>query len=152
MGDFGLQSRRPATNQRAGRSLAMAVHAFDHYNLRAARPVLEELRAFYCDVVGLRVGERPTFRRFGYWLYAGERAVLHLSEADETETRSRTAVTTFAHAAFNCTGRAEFEQRLKQRGIPYRTAQVAQLRLDQLFFHDPAGNGVELQFDAAEPR
>lgn len=124
----------------------MGVEAFDHYNLRAARPVLEELRAFYCEVVGLTVGERPPFRRFGYWLYAGERAVLHLSEADDTETRSRTAVTTFAHAAFNCTGRAEFERRLRERGIAFRTAQVPQLGLDQLFFHDPAGNGVELQF------
>jgi catechol-2,3-dioxygenase len=129
----------------------MRVAGFDHYNLRAARSVLEELRAFYCDVVGLTVGERPPFRRFGYWLYAGERAVLHLSEADETESRSRTAVTTFAHAAFNCTGRAEFERRLKALGIPYRTAHVPLLNLAQLFFHDPAGNGVELQFDASEP-
>ena len=128
----------------------MQVRGFDHYNLRAARPVLDELRDFYCEVVGLTAGERPPFRRFGYWLYAGDTAVLHLSEADESETRSRTAVTTFAHAAFNCTGRAEFERRLRDRGIPYRTAQVPLLDLDQLFFHDPAGNGVELQFDSAE--
>ena len=57
----------------------------------------------------------------------------------------------FSHAAFNCTGRAEFERRLKALGIPYRTAQVPLLDLAQLFFHDPAGNGVELQFDANEP-
>jgi catechol-2,3-dioxygenase len=74
-----------------------------------------------------------------------------LSLEDEGEQRSRTAVNTFAHAAFNCTGRAEFERRLKARGIPYRTAQVPLLNLAQLFFHDPAGNGVELQFDTAEP-
>jgi catechol-2,3-dioxygenase len=129
----------------------MPVAAFDHYNLRAARPVLDELRDFYCDVVGLRVGERPPFRRFGYWLYAGDRPVLHLSLTDDGEDRSGAAVNTFAHAAFNCTGRAEFEARLKRLGIPYRTAQVPLLDLAQLFFHDPAGNGVELQFDASEP-
>lgn len=129
----------------------MPVAEFDHYNLRAARPVLDELKAFYCDVVGLRVGDRPPFRRFGYWLYAGDKPVLHLSEADDSETRSRSAVTTFAHAAFNCTGRADFERRLRERGIAYRTAAVPQLALAQLFFHDPAGNGVELQFDAGEP-
>jgi catechol-2,3-dioxygenase len=128
----------------------MAVGGFDHYNLRAARPVLDVLRDFYRDVVGLTVGERPPFRRFGYWLYAGDRAVLHLSEADNGEQRSGTAVNTFSHAAFNCTGRAEFEARLKRLGIPYRTAQVPLLNLDQLFFHDPAGNGVELQFDSGE--
>jgi catechol-2,3-dioxygenase len=129
----------------------LPVVAFDHYNLRAERPMLEQLREFYCDVVGLTVGERPPFRRFGYWLYAGGRPVLHLSLTDDGEERSGTAVNTFAHAAFNCTGRAEFERRLTALGIAYRTAQVPLLNLAQLFFHDPAGNGVELQFDASEP-
>lgn len=113
--------------------------------------MLDELRDFYRDVVGLSVGDRPPFRRFGYWLYSGGKAVLHLSLADDGEERSGTAVNTFAHAAFNCTGRAELERRLKAHGIPYRTAQVPLLNLAQLFFHDPAGNGVELQFDASEP-
>ena len=129
----------------------MPVRAFDHYNLRAPRALLDDLCAFYRDVVGLTVGERPPFRRFGYWLYSGgERPVLHLSLADDGEERP-SAVNTFAHAAFNCTGRAEFELRLKSLGVPYRTAQVPQLNLAQLFFHDPAGNGIELQFDASEP-
>jgi len=129
----------------------MAVRGFDHYNLRADRAMLDRLRDFYRDVVGLTVGDRPPFRRFGYWLYSGDRAVLHLSLADDGEERPSNAVNTFAHAAFNCTGRAELERRLKALGIPYRIAQVPLLDLAQLFFHDPAGNGVELQFDASEP-
>jgi catechol-2,3-dioxygenase len=128
----------------------MAVVGFDHYNLRASQPMLERLRDFYRDVVGLAVGDRPPFRRFGYWLYSGERPVLHLSLADDGEERP-TVVNTFAHAAFNCTGRAELERRLKALGIAYRTAQVPHLRIAQLFFRDPAGNGIELQFDASEP-
>src|SRR5688572_26850413 len=90
------------------RRVAMPVQGFDHYNLRADGPTLDRLRDFYRDVVGLTVGERPPFRRFGYWLYSGERPVLHLSLTDEGEQRP-SAVNTFAHAAFNCTGRAEFE-------------------------------------------
>jgi catechol-2,3-dioxygenase len=128
----------------------MPVNGFDHYNLRAQRPMLEQLREFYCDVVGLTLGERPPFRRFGHWLYAGERPVLHLSEADAEEDRSTTATTTFAHAAFDCTDRAAFERRLTERGIRYRVAEVPVTNQVQLFFHDPAGNGVELGFDAAE--
>jgi catechol-2,3-dioxygenase len=130
----------------------MQVRTFDHYNLRAARPVLDELRDFYRDVVGLTVGERPPFRHFGYWLYADGRPVLHLSEADAGEERASGAVNTFSHAAFNCAGRAAFERLLRERGIPYRTARVPLLDIDQLFFHDPAGNGIELQFAAAENR
>ena len=127
----------------------MPIQAFDHYNLRAARAVLDQLCAFYCDVVGLRVGERPPFRRFGYWLYAGDRAVLHLSEADGGEARPSGTTNTFAHAAFNGTERAAFEQRLNERGIMFRVAQVPLTGQVQLFFHDPVGNGVELQFEAA---
>jgi catechol-2,3-dioxygenase len=126
------------------------VSGFDHYNLRAPRAVLDGLCAFYRDVVGLELGDRPPFRSFGYWLYAGERPVLHLSEAGAGEQRSAAAVNTFSHAAFNCTGRGEFERRLTLLGIPYRVAQVPLTRQVQLFFHDPAGNGVELNFDAAD--
>ena len=128
----------------------MPANGFDHYNLRTQRPMLDRLCEFYRDVVGLTLGERPPFRRFGYWLYAGERPVLHLSEANADEDRSSTAPTTFAHAAFDCTDRAAYERCLTERGIAYRVAQVPVTNQVQLFFHDPAGNGVELGFDAAE--
>jgi catechol 2,3-dioxygenase-like lactoylglutathione lyase family enzyme len=45
--------------------------SFSHYNLRAPRELLDELRLFYTEVVGLEQGLRPPFPRFGYWLYAG---------------------------------------------------------------------------------
>jgi len=128
----------------------MPTLAFAHYNLRAPRPVLESLRAFYSEVVGLRVGERPPFRSFGYWLYAGGQDVLHLSEAGPEENRSRLGGTTFDHVAFRCSGRAEFEQRLVERGIRYELAEVPQTGAQQLFFNDPAGNGVELNFAPGE--
>jgi catechol-2,3-dioxygenase len=124
----------------------MPVRAFDHYNLRAPRALLDDLCAFYRDVVGLTVGPRPPFRRFGYWLYAGERPVLHLGEADAGETCDAPVSGTFNHASFDCTGKREFEARLSARGIEYRTAHVPLTGHAQLFFRDPAGNGVELQF------
>jgi catechol 2,3-dioxygenase-like lactoylglutathione lyase family enzyme len=76
------------------------VQTFDHYNLRAPRALLEELCAFYRDVVGLIVGERPPFRRFGYWLYAGVRPVLHLGEANADEACAVDVEGTFNHASF----------------------------------------------------
>jgi extradiol dioxygenase family protein len=127
----------------------MNVIAFSHYNLRAPRPLLEELRAFYCEVVGLAVGSRPPFRSFGYWLYAGDQAVLHLSESAPREGRGNEVNTTFDHAAFTCSGLSEYERKLTQRGIKYRMAQVPETRQVQLFFNDPAGNGVELNFAGA---
>jgi catechol 2,3-dioxygenase-like lactoylglutathione lyase family enzyme len=128
----------------------MPLEAFDHYNLRAPRALLDELCAFYRDVVGLTVGERPPFRRFGYWLYAGPRAVLHLGEADANESCATGVEGTFNHASFACTHRPEFERRLAGRDIPYRTARVPLTGQVQLFFRDPAGNGVELCFAGDE--
>jgi catechol-2,3-dioxygenase len=129
----------------------MPVQAFDHYNLRAPRALLDELCAFYRDVVGLTVGERPPMRRFGYWLYAGPRAVLHLGEASADEACDPDVDGTFNHASFACTNRAEFERRLADLGIQYRVARVPLTNQVQLFFRDPAGNGVELCFSGDEP-
>ena len=127
----------------------MTVQALDHYNLRAPRELLDEICAFYRDVVGLRVGPRPTFRRFGYWLYAGERPVLHLGEADPGEVCNVDVAGTFNHASFACTDRAAFEARLQKLGVRYRVAVVPQSNQEQLFFRDPGGNGVELIFAMA---
>ena len=60
----------------------MPVLGLSHFNLRASRPLLDKLKDFYVDVVGLRPGFRPPFQRFGYWLYAGDSDVLHLTEED----------------------------------------------------------------------
>jgi catechol-2,3-dioxygenase len=124
----------------------MPTLGLNHYNLRGPRALLEELRAFYCEVVGLSVGPRPPFGNFGYWLYAGGQAVLHLSESGPSENRGTGAASTFDHAAFNCSGRSEFESKLAQRGLSFRVARVPQTGQMQLFLTDPAGNGVELNF------
>ncbi len=130
---------------RAPRNLGL-----NHYNLRASRPLLENLRAFYCDVVGLEPGPRPPLRSSGYWLYAGGRDVLHLSEAAPDERREFGAVSTFDHVAFSCAGCAAYRAVLERHGVEYETATVPGTGRVQLFFADPAGNGVELSF-AAEP-
>jgi len=55
----------------------MTVKNLDHFNIRASGPLLEELREFYCDLIGLSEGFRPPFEEAGYWLYAGDLAILH---------------------------------------------------------------------------
>lgn len=124
----------------------MAVSGFNHYNLRAPRELLDQLRTFYCEVVGLQVGARPAFRSFGYWLYAGEKDVLHLSEASSDEVRQTGVLTTFDHVAFTCTDADETEKKLAQQGIDYNVRLVAATGIRQIFFRDPAGNGVEFNF------
>ena len=128
----------------------MKVHGLDHYNLRAPRELMEELRDFYCNIVGLSVGDRPAFREDGFWLYAGDRAVLHLSVAADGDSCPPFADSTFDHAAFACAGRDDYERRLAASNTSYRTAVIPGTGRTQLFFDDPAGNGVELNFDEGD--
>ena len=123
----------------------MKTLGFDHYNLCAPRDLLDRLRQFYTETVGLSEGYRPPFESFGYWLYAGENAVLHLSESSQ-DGPPPSGHRSFNHAAFLCTGLQECRQRLEDAGIKYRTGRVPELDRIQLFFSDPAGNGVELSF------
>ncbi len=124
----------------------MAILGIDHCNLKASRELLDGLRDFYCSVVGLKQGPRPAFASVGYWLYAGDRAVLHLSVARPDQPRASHVSGTFDHVAFNCENRTETETRLKALNIEFRVEHVPQTGVVQLFLRDPAGNGVELDF------
>lgn len=128
----------------------MPVTAFNHFNLRAPQPLLKHIRDFYVDVVGLREGWRPPFDFRGHWLYLGEQAVLHLVELPPGSLGAAPgAASTFDHVAFSCSGLAETEARLQRLGVAYRRAYVPGTTQCQLFVQDPAGNGVEFNFDAA---
>lgn len=124
----------------------MPAIGLNHINLSAPDPLLKELRDFYCDLAGLAEGERPPFESFGYWLYAGDSPVLHLSAAGDDEARLTGVKTTVDHVAFTCTDFDAMRARLDARGLPYTVSDVPLRRQRQLFFEDPAGNGVELNF------
>ncbi|HXS53734.1 MAG TPA: VOC family protein [Usitatibacter sp.] len=126
----------------------VGVQGLNHYNLRASRAMLDRLRDWYRDAIGLEVGERPPFRFHGYWLYAGGRPILHLSEASPGEEHPAPGSGTFDHVAFTCAGFGAMRERLDSLRVPYRVAEVPVTRLRQVFLQDPAGNGVELDFDA----
>lgn len=145
--DQGHQAARCSPSSERDR---LSVQGFNHYNLRAPRALLDELRDFYCDIVGLVEGERPAFRSFGYWLYAGGRDVLHLSECSPDEQRAIHVTTTFDHVAFTCTDFVATRARLETHGIGFGQREVAATGIRQLFFKDPAGNGIEFNFAADE--
>jgi catechol 2,3-dioxygenase-like lactoylglutathione lyase family enzyme len=127
----------------------MATIGLHHYNLRADREMLDTLRDFYCETVGLRVGERPPFQSFGYWLYAGNDAILHLSEARLGELRMSHVVTTFDHVAFSCSDFDATRVHLTRLNIEHTVTDVPHTGQRQIFFQDPAGNGIELNFAGA---
>jgi len=130
------------------------VTALNHINLRAPRALLGTLRDFYCAVVGLREGPRPAFGSHGFWLYAGDTAVVHLSEQHAEETprgpARADAPVTFDHVAFTAVDPDAAAATLRAHGIAFRIDRNTVARQHQFFFADPAGNGVELNFPFVE--
>jgi catechol-2,3-dioxygenase len=125
----------------------MAITGIDHYNLRGPMATLERIRDWYRDTVGLTVGDRPPFNNRGYWLYAGTHPVLHLSEESAGESHPLPGAGTFDHVAFRCRDFDAMRARLDKLGIAFRVADVPLTKTRQIFLRDPAGNGVELNFE-----
>jgi catechol 2,3-dioxygenase-like lactoylglutathione lyase family enzyme len=127
----------------------MTVISINHFNITAPTELLEQVRDFYVEVLGLKVGERPGFRRQGFWLYAGEEPLLHLTVDDREAARAdvESAHDGFLdHVAFTCRGLPGLLERLKRLNIPYRMSEVASLGQVQVFVRDPASVRVELNF------
>jgi catechol 2,3-dioxygenase-like lactoylglutathione lyase family enzyme len=124
----------------------MPAQTIHHINIRAPRAIVAELKAFYEGVLGLSAGWRPPFKSTGHWLYLEDRPVVHLVEDEEVHEATGARGPIVDHVAFSCTGLPEFEELLRAKGIAYRRTDVPGTSLVQLFFIDPAGNGVELQF------
>jgi catechol 2,3-dioxygenase-like lactoylglutathione lyase family enzyme len=102
---------------------------------------------FYGDLLGLRAGPRPNFEFPGAWLYAAEAPILHLV-GGRPKDELRAGV--IDHMAFSASDLPATLQALKARGIEYTCRRQVDSGTWQVFFHDPNGARVELDFDAGE--
>jgi catechol 2,3-dioxygenase-like lactoylglutathione lyase family enzyme len=125
----------------------MPVTHIDHYNIRVPSDEIESLARFYSEALGLTVGERPPFRSTGRWLYAAGQPLLHLTVFDG-EGAAPEHTGRFSHIALKCEDFIEAVGRLDACGVRYEVEEVPLLGQRQIFFTDPAGVGVELNFDS----
>jgi len=108
---------------------------------------LDTTKAFYCDVLGLEIGERPTLPFPGYWLYADGVACVHVAERASYDAHASSMglpvkTSPFDHVAFEAHGRDELLERLEAAGVGVTTNRSA--AGVQLFFDDPNGARIEL--------
>jgi len=122
------------------------INGINHYNLRSDPETTEVLKNFYIDVVGLTLGLRPPFKNGGYWLYANEKDVLHLSFSKNNVENKKNISSTFDHMAFTASDEKKYINLLEQLNIEYSLREVPEIGTRQIFFKDPAGNGIELIF------
>ena len=126
----------------------MAGYHLNHINIRTAD--LEGTRDFYATVFGLEEGFRPTFPAPGYWMYAGDAPIVHISPS-EPDSPARTNPDGMGdgldHFAMWGSGLDDQIATLERCGIEYEKLLVADRRVVQLFFKDPNGAAIELGFD-----
>ncbi|MCK6450293.1 MAG: VOC family protein [Alphaproteobacteria bacterium] len=130
----------------------ITLHRMDHLTIRARLEDMETLRDFYAAVLGLKAGKRPDFAFHGYWMYMGDRAVIHLAgnaRPDLPAGQSGSHVG-FDHVSFRTSGLPAVRARLKKLDVPFEEVPVPGFPLHQIFFRDPTGMKVELTFDVAE--
>ena len=126
----------------------MQINKLDHVNLRTTQ--LESMIAWYCDILGLRLGDRPDFGFPGAWLYAGDAAVVHLVGIEGAAGVGSEAELKLEHFALRATGSVAFEARLTATHTAYRRAVLEQTRTIAFNVSDPDGNHIHVDFSADE--
>lgn len=116
----------------------------DHINLSAPADLLETLKNFYCALFDLQLGFRPNFRRNGFWLYAGKQPIIHLTESNEHFRNQQPGY--LDHIAFQRKDFSAFLAKMQRLQITYQLASIEEIGMKQIFFNDPSGLGLEVNF------
>ncbi|MDX1915927.1 MAG: VOC family protein [Methylophilus sp.] len=124
----------------------MPLTEINHVNFRTDRETMHKLRDFYCDILGLTVGKRVASTTYGFWLYIGNNDVVHLAEYKTPEPPQLNVHGTYDHVSFTCTDMPAMEAHLNANHITYTTRTLAS-GVRQINLKDPAGNGIELNFE-----
>lgn len=123
----------------------MNIHGMNHFTVLAED--LEKTREFYRTVLELKEGYRPPFDFPGAWFYLGDHALLHIIARDPLP-EPRAGV--LDHMAFTVTDLPATLEKLKRHNIAYELVQQVGSRVWQVFFHDPNGAKIELDFAPEE--
>jgi catechol 2,3-dioxygenase-like lactoylglutathione lyase family enzyme len=121
------------------------IRRMDHFTIVSDQ--LDKTLAFY-SMLGLSTGPRPDFGVPGFWFYVGDHPVLHVLGVDRMPEPRRG---TLDHMAFWAEGLIETVERLREDRVQFSIIRTPRpYSTWQVFFDDPNGAEVELDFDAAE--
>jgi catechol 2,3-dioxygenase-like lactoylglutathione lyase family enzyme len=137
----------------------MSLNFMEHFLIQCAD--LEATKNWWVNVLGMRVGASPDFKFPVYWLYVGDRDVLHITQGGANVSENRMKYLgqqsqategsgVIDHIGFRATGLDDTIAHLTKLGIEFKERQVNDQGLYQLFLFDPNGVKVELNFAVSE--
>ena len=139
----------------------MPLSFMEHFLIQAED--IEATKEWYVKVLGFRVGPHPDFKFPVYWLYLGDRDVLHLTVGGGKvsdnrkkylgqESQATKGSGVIDHVAFRASGLDEMIAHLQKQKVEFKERRVDDQSLYQLFLFDPNGVKVELNFAASEAK
>lgn len=123
---------------------------------------LDATRDWYARVLGMQPGPHPDFGFPVHWMYLGGADVVHIGPSAKnageiqkkylgrTSQASAAGTGAIDHIAFRATGLSQMIRHLKAEGIQFTQRRANGQALFQLFFHDPNGVKIELNYAAEE--
>ena len=137
----------------------MPLSHIEHFLLQTTD--MEKTREWYTKVLGMRVGPSPDFKFPVFWLYLGDKDVVHVTEGGKNVSENRkqyvgqqsdavSGTGVVDHIAFRATGLREMLEHLTALKVDFKQRQVNDQGLYQLFMFDPNGVKVELNYANAE--
>ncbi len=138
----------------------MGISHIEHFLVAADD--IDATRDWYARVLGMRPGPHPDFGFPVHWMYVGDVDVVHIGPSarkageiqkkylGRTSSDSGTGTGAIDHIAFRAAGLAQMIAHLKAEKIPFTQRRANGQALFQLFFYDPNGIKIELNYAAAE--
>jgi catechol 2,3-dioxygenase-like lactoylglutathione lyase family enzyme len=123
----------------------MTVSGMNHFTVLTDD--VERTVAFYRDTMGLVSGDRPALSFAGAWLYAGGAPILHVVGGRE---RNELKPGVIDHMAFSASDLRATLARLAAQDVHYACRRQVDSGVWQVFFFDPNGARIELDFAADE--
>lgn len=137
----------------------MPLSHLEHFLVQADD--IEATKDWYVNVLGFHVGDSPNFKFPVYWLYLGDRDIVHITEGGSKvsvnrlkylgqQSQATQGSGVVDHIAFRCSGLKEMIDRFNTLGVEFKQRQVDEEALYQLFLFDPNSIKIELNFPASE--
>jgi catechol 2,3-dioxygenase-like lactoylglutathione lyase family enzyme len=123
---------------------------------------IDATRDWYVRVLGMTSGPHPDFGFPVHWMYIGEVDLVHIGPSAKmagaiqkqylgrTSEKSEQGTGAIDHIAFRATDLREMMEHLRREKIEFRQRRANGQALFQLFFYDPNGIKIELNYDAKE--
>jgi catechol 2,3-dioxygenase-like lactoylglutathione lyase family enzyme len=123
---------------------------------------IDASRDWYARVLGMKSGPHPDFGFPVHWMYIGELDVVHIGPSAKmageiqkkylgrTSQKSEQGTGAIDHIAFRASGLRGMLEHLRREKVAFTQRRANGQALFQLFFFDPNGIKIELNYDAAE--